>query len=334
MKIFFAASFTFIFSICLAQKNNPPTIAEALKKYDFIEEQLIYDKDTITYYLKNPTTKPSNLVVFIQGTDANPIFSYSITSNKTTYSRWFGDDYKSLDSTYTYAIIPKPGMDGLYKDGEIIIPESYYEKNYLDYRIKQIDLSINHIFENHLTKPNKIIVYGHSEGAAIGAALATINKKITHLGFWSGNVLNNFYEFSLFNRIESLKGKLSDEEAHQNIINILEWYKSVVKNPTSTKIDHFGFTNKRWSTYEKAPIDYLTQLNIPIYALFGTEDESTPIETAYLLPIKFIENRKENLTFEVCIGCDHSYKEKIKEEQTSHWSKQFTKFIEWTNKTK
>ncbi|WP_405205366.1 hypothetical protein [Aquimarina sp. LLG6339-5] len=334
MKIFFAALFTFIFSICLAQKNDPPTITEALKKYDFIEEQLINGNDTITYYLKNPKAKPHNLVVFIQGTDANPIFSYSINEDKTTYYRWFGEDYKSLDSTYTYAIIPKPGMDGLYKDGEIIIPESYYEKNHLDYRIKQIDLSINHIFENHLTKPKKIIVYGHSEGASIGAALATINEKITHLGFWSGNVLNNFYEFSLFNRIESLKGKLSDEEAHQGIINILEWYKSVVKNPTSTKIDHFGFTNKRWSTYEKAPIDYLTQLNIPIYALFGTEDESTPIETAYLLPVKFIENRKENLTFEVCIGCDHSYKEKIEEKQKSHWSEQFTKFIEWTDKTK
>lgn len=334
MKIFFATLFTFISCISLAQINDIPTINNALEKYGFIQEQIIGDNDTITYYLKNTKTKPSNLVVFIQGTDANPIFSYAIDKDKTTYYRWFGDDYKSLDSTYTYAIIPKPGMEGLYKDGEIIIPKSYYEKNYLEYRIKQIDVSINHIIENHLNNPKKIIVYGHSEGATIGAALATINKKITHLGFWSGNVLNNFYEFALFNRIESLKGLISDKEAHQNIMEIIEWYKSVVKNPNSTKIDHIGFTNKRWSSYEKAPLDYLTQLNIPIYALFGTEDESTPIETAYLLPIKFIENRKENLTFEVCIGCDHSYKLKTDVGQKSHWSEQFTKFIEWTDKTK
>ncbi len=331
MKIFFATLFTYISSISLAQINDIPNINDALVKYDFIQEKIIKGKDTITYYLKNTKTKPSNLVVFIQGTDANPIFSYK---GKITYYRWFGDDYKKLDSTYTYAIIPKPGMEGLYKDDEIIIPKSYYEKNYLEYRIKQTNVSINHIIENHLNNPKKIIVYGHSEGAAIGAALASINKKITHLGFWSGNVLNNFYEFALFNRIESLKGGISDVEAHQNIMGIIEWYKSVVKNPNSTEIDHIGFTNKRWSSYEKAPLDYLTQLNIPIYALFGTEDESTPIETAYLLPIKFIENRKENLTFEVCTSCDHSYKVKTGDGQKSHWSEQFIKFIEWTDKTK
>ena len=71
-------------------------------------------------------------------------------------------------------------------------------------------------------------------------------------------------------------------------MSIIEWYKSVVKNPSPTEIDP-GCTNKRWSTYEKAPFDHLIGLTIPIYALFGTEDESTPIETAYLLPIKFIE---------------------------------------------
>ncbi|WP_299214220.1 hypothetical protein [uncultured Aquimarina sp.] len=334
MKIFFALFFSSIFSICLAQKNDTPTINDALLKYDFIQEQLVKNKDTITYYLKNYKVSPKNLVVFIQGTDANPIFSYSLENDKTTFYRWFGDDYKNLDSTYTYAIIPKPGMDGIYKDGEIIIPESYYEKNYLDYRVKQIDASINHIITNHLVKPEKIIVYGHSEGAVIGAALATMNEKITHLGFWSGNVLNNFYEFSLFTRIESLKGDISDKAAHENAMGILEWYESVVKNPNSTEIDHFGFTNKRWSSYEKAPIDYLTELTIPIYALFRTEDESTPIETAYLLPVKFIENRKENLTFEVCISCDHSYKEKTADGQKSHWNEQFMKFIKWTDKTK
>ncbi len=306
---------------------------DALEKYDFLQQQMVQQNDTITYFLKHTQNKPSNLVIFIQGTDANPIFSYRLKEGKTKFFRWFSDDYKDLDSTYTYAIIPKPGMEGLYEDGHITVPKKYYEKNYLDYRVHQINSSINHIIKNHLENPKKVIVYGHSEGAAIGAALATVNKQITHLGFWSGNVLHNFYEFSLFNRIESLKGNISDNEAHQNIMGILAWYKSVIKNPDATEIDHFGFTNKRWSSYEKAPIDYLTQLNIPIYALFGTEDESTPIETAYLLPVKFIENRKDNLTFEVCVNCDHSYQQKTTEGQKSNWNDEFLKFIAWTTKT-
>jgi hypothetical protein len=333
MKILITTLVLLISFISPSQVKNKPTIENALKTFDFIQSKIIHQNDTITYYLKNYKEKPSNLVVFIQGTDANPIFSYDTINKKNNFYRWFGDDFKKLDSTYTFAIIPKPGMEGLYKGDAIVIPKKYYENNYLDYRVKQVDVSINHIIENHLMKPEKIIVYGHSEGAAIGATLASKNKQITHLGFWSGNVLNNFYEFSLFNRIESLTGKISDDQAHQNIMGILEWYKAVTKDPNATKLDHFGFTNKRWSSFEKAPIDYLTQLDIPIYALFGTEDESTPIETAYLLPVKFIENKKENLTFEVCIGCNHSYEKETKEGQKSLWIEQFEKFMEWTKKT-
>ena len=173
MKIFLLAFLSLIPPICLAQNNSGPTIQNALDTYDFIQEQFITDNDTITYYLKNSRVKPNNLVVYIQGTDANPIFSNSVKEGKTIYYRWFGEEYKHLDSTYTYAIIPKPGMAGLYKDGEIAVPKRYYEKNHLDYRIKQIDVSIDHIIENHLSEPKKIVVYGHSEGAAIGAALGS-----------------------------------------------------------------------------------------------------------------------------------------------------------------
>ena len=270
-------------------------------------------------------------MVFIQGTDANPIFSYKVKNGKPSIYRWFGDDYKLLDSTYTYAIIPKPGIDGILNEKNLSVPKEYYKNNFQEYRVNQINLSIEDIIKNHLKKPEKIIVYGHSEGAVIGASLANKNKNITHLGFWSGNVLNNFYEFSLFNRIEMLQGKQSDSLAHNNIMGIIDWYESVIENPNSTEIDHFGFTNKRWSSYEKPPIDDLLTVDIPIYAVFGTKDESTPIETAYLLPIQFMQKRKVNLTFDVCIDCNHGYVEKNNEKEIKHWDRIFREFIIWTN---
>ena len=101
-------------------------------------------------------------------------------------------------------------------------------------------------------------------------------------------------------------------------------------NPESTALDHFGFTNKRWSTYERPPIEELLEIDIPIFALFATEDESTPIETAYLIPIQFMERRKDNLTFEVCMNCDHTYRSKDGEEEVARWSEMFKKFIDWT----
>ena len=315
----------------ISQEKKVTSINDALKKYNFIEEKIIQDKDTITYYLKNYKSKPKNLVVFIQGTDANPIFSYRYKNGKMSIYRWFNNDYSLLDSTYTYTIIPKPGIEGIHDEANFSIPKKYYEKNYLDYRIKQVDVSINHIIKNHLKNPEKVIVYGHSEGATIAAPLALQNKNITHLGFWSGNVLNNFYEFSLFNRIESLKGKITDSIAHENIMGIIGWYKSVTNNPESTKLDHYGYTNKRWSSYEKAPIEHLLELKIPVYAYFATEDESTPIETAYLIPIQYMQKRKGNLTFNVCLGCNHSYQVTKNGKKVKKWPSVFKNFIEWTD---
>ena len=302
----------------ISQPSFKPTIDDALNKYGFTEGKIIKGSDTIIYYLRKYKTKPSKLAVFIQGTDANPIFSYKIKNGKSSIYRWFGNDYKLLDSTYTYAIVPKPGIDGIFNDNEFSAPNEYYKKNFREYRVNQISISIEDIIKNHLKNPEKIIVYGHSEGAVIGASLANKNKSITHLGFWSGNVLNNFYEFSLFNRIETLQGKQSDSLAHDNILGIIDWYKSVINNPNSTEIDHFGFTNKRWFSYEKPPIDDLLTIDIPIYAVFGTKDESTPIETS-------------NLTFNVCIGCNHGYVEKNKEKEIKHWDRIFREFILWTN---
>ena len=110
----------------------------------------------------------------------------------------------------------------------------------------------------------------------------------------------------------------------------MHWYEDIIKDPYSTRLDEWGYTNRRWSSYEEAPISDLLKINIPIYAVFATEDESTPIETAYLLPIQFMQNRKDNLTYNVCMNCDHTYKEKKEGQIINHWDEIFNEFIEWT----
>ncbi len=313
----------------VAQKA--PTINDALGTFGFTEQKIISGRDTIIYYLKNYAAKPANLVVHIQGTDPHPLFFYRFNKDGTTsLLKYFNDDYKALDSTYAYAIIAKPGLAGIFNRDGFTVPVKYHENNYREYRVNQLSKAIEDIKHKHLGKPGKIIVYGHSEGAQIGAALARVDKSITHLGFWSGNVLNNFYEFALFERIAALKGQQTDSAADANILGLMGWYQNVVSNPGSTKVDASGYTNKRWSSYEEAPINDLLKVSIPIYAVFGTRDESTPIETAYLLPVQFIQNRKDNLHFKVCLNCDHVYKEKKEQQTINHWDEIFKDFIQWT----
>lgn len=325
--ICFAVAFLFVQPV-LAQQNI--TIDNALNFFGFTENQILQASDTITYYLRAYTTKPKNLVVFIQGTDPYPVFFFEKRKNGSKrFLKWFNDDYKTLDSTFTYAIIAKPGLSGIFDKDNFLIPEEYHKKNYKEYRVNQIHLAIEDIKEHHLHLPEKIIVYGHSEGAQIGANLAAINKSVTHLGFWSGNVLNNFSEFAMLERIAVLKGDQSDSIAHINIMKLVQWYQNILQDPLSTKVDQWGYTNRRWDSYKEAPLETLSKIDIPIYALFATEDESTPIETAYLLPLQFAQNKRSNLTFEVCIGCDHSYRERKNGKVVNHWNRLFEEFIDW-----
>lgn len=330
IKTFCICAFSIISLSISAQKAV--SISEALDLFGFTEHKVISNSDTTTYYLKNYKIKPKHLVVHVQGTDPHPLFFYQQKDHTPTkLLKYFNDDYKNLDSTYAYAIIAKPGLSGIFNRDSFTVPSIYKEQNYRDYRVNQLEIAIEDIKQHHLINPEKIIVYGHSEGAQIGAALARVNKNITHLGFWSGNVLNNFYEFALFERIAALKGQQTDSTAHANILGLVQWYQNIVKDPNSTAEDEWGYTNKRWSSYEEAPINDLLHVDIPIFALFATEDESTPIETAYLLPIQFIQHRKDNLTFEICMGCDHTYREKKEGKTLNHWNELFTAFIKWTN---
>lgn len=324
--------FLFFTALALnAQKPQTATIVTALEKYGFTEQQIIAENDTIVYYLKAYTTKPDKLVVFIQGTDPFPVFFNEERNGEFKPTKTFNSDYKLLDSTYAYAIVSKPGLSGIFQKEGFTVPKKYHEKNHREYRVAQIDASINDVLKNHMVSPKKVVVYGHSEGAQIASSLALTNKHITHLGFWSGNVLNNFYEFALFERIAVLKGQQSDSLAHDNIMGLLGWYKSIIADPNSTETDNWGFTNKRWSSYEEAPINNLLKLDIPVYSLFATLDESTPIETAYLLPVQFLQNRKNNLTFNLCMGCNHSYQKMSANGMESQWEDQFKKFILWTD---
>ncbi len=313
--------------------QNKPAIDDALSKFGFTEQKIISTNDTVTYYLKNYTSKPNKLVLFIQGTDPFPIFFYTIKNGTTKLSKCFNDDYQSLDSTYAYAIVAKPGLSGIFDKDNFTPPQKYHDNNYREYRVNQIHLAIEDIVKNHLDTSESIIVYGHSEGAQIAAALGCVDTNITHLGFWSGNVLNNFYEFALFERIAALKGEQSDSLAHAHIVELINWYKTIIENTNSTEVDRWGYTNKRWSSYEEAPINDLLKIDIPIYAMFATEDESTPIETAYLLPVQFMKHRKNNLTFKVCINNDHSYREEKNGQIVDNWGKMFAEFIEWTKAT-
>ncbi|PTY37070.1 hypothetical protein BGP77_07255 [Saccharospirillum sp. MSK14-1] len=321
--------FTAIVGGANADVNETLLLEQALAQFGFSETTLTVDDHELTYYYSARTDRPRNLVLFIQGTDPFPLFFYELTDSGPNFFTAFPDDAAHLSDDYAYVVVAKPALSGIRQWQHFEVPQAYHDANYRQRRISDIRAVITHLKRRRLSEGGDIVVYGHSEGAQVGASLARVDSRITHLGFWSGNVLNNFYEFALFERLAALNGQQSDTQAHQNIMGLLEWYRSVVDDPQSTEVDEWGYTNRRWASYRHAPIDDLLALDIPIYAQFASEDDSTPIETAYLLPVQFITAGKDNLNFQVCLGCDHSYQEVIDGDLRDHWSEIFEDFVDW-----
>ena len=311
--------------------QNIPTKTEIVAHYGFEQKSIEHDKEEIVFYIyqkgKQAKTK---LIVYLQGSDPSPQFSYRIKDDKIEKLCWLNGEFNSISEEYLYLVIEKIGFEKAINEDDIPNPKIYQEKNSLENRVSRANAVIEHLTANNNFE--KVIVYGHSEGAPVGAKLATLNDKITHLGFWAGNALPDFYDFILENRIEFYKGLISDSIAQSRINKSINGFKEIVKDSLNT--DGNGYTNLRWWSYSEPPINNLLKVDIPIYVQVASLDKSAPIESTYLIPLEFARLKKSNLTYNVCVGCDHGFSISTKDGKVERkWKEIFKDFINWTEKT-
>jgi len=304
-----------------------------LNKFHFKEYAIPVENDTIYYFVhQNKHSNPDKVVIYLQGTSPipGPFFKAEPIEGGYSYVSYFPQDYVHLNEEYAFVLISLPGTPPVEGHGTLNL-EKYNALNSLDYRVFAADTVINHIAA-HLFQPEKLIVYGHSEGAFVAPKLATVNKRITHLGVWGGSALPDFFDFILFERKANLRGEQSDSVTQKNIELTMEQFNSVrldsLNTVPSNKNEIAEYTNKRWWSYAEPTINHLVKIDIPIYIQLGTEDESSPIESNYLIPLEFARLGKNNLSFNVCVGCDHGFWNAQTGED--HWADIFKRFIQWT----
>ncbi len=318
-------------------QNNTSFKELLLTKYNFKEYIIPLENDSIYFYLhKKKGSEPKNLVLYLQGTSPipEPFFNIEKKEKGYAYMQYIPTDYNLLDENYAYAIISYVGTPAFKNDGPPNM-KKYHQFNSLDYRVFQADTTINYITEKLIKKMNKVIVYGHSEGAFVAPKLATVNKRITHLGVWGGSALPDFFDFILFERKANLRGVQSDSLTQKNINETIKLFQLVAKDSSNTlpsnKNEITEYTNKRWWSYAEPTINHLLKIDIPIYIQLGTEDESSPIESNYLIPLEFARLGKKNLSFNVCVKCDHGFTKRNGDKEVDMWSDIFINFIKWTN---
>jgi len=304
----------------------------------FREYQILVKHDWITFYVHSPEkASVRNMVLFLNGSTPDPTFSFERKDGKMHSYFWGPHDYKTLGPDYAYVVIAKRGLEGAIDEAIARpTPAIYLQKNSLDYRVWQADEVINFCYRHVLKNPRRLVVYGHSEGSSVAAKLGTVNRRITHLGFWCGNALPDYFDFVFAERKEFLSGHITDAEAEHNIDGQFESYRKIFASPQDTSVQEGGdsYTHKRWSSYAEPPINNLVRIKIPLYVQVATLDENAPVESSYLIPLEFTRLGKRNLTFKVGVGWHHGLNGiDGSGKQIGHWDEVFRDFIRWSETT-
>ncbi|MES2653802.1 MAG: alpha/beta hydrolase [Bacteroidota bacterium] len=343
MKKNIAALLLFLLSATVVFAQNLPfkAVGEKIKAgqkitaedFGFKAYHVIVKGDTVNFYTyQKGKGVPTSIYMNLPGSDAQAIYTYN---KDTDGSYWFNSlttfNFSYLPDDFLFVIVGKPGF-GFFGDGSNKkVPSQYWAKTSLQDRVWRADVALNYVRTQLVKKPNNVAVFGYSEGFYVAAKLAIQNKYITHLGIGGGGGYSDFYDFVLSNLKEvTAKTKSADSAIAVNnkIINNLE---KIMEERESTKMK-YGYTFKRWASFAEPALENLIQINVPIYQVHGTNDESTPIESAYIVPIEFARLKKTNLTFKVFPDANHSLITQTDGKEVNHWNEMLIGFFSWIKK--
>ncbi|KIC94512.1 dienelactone hydrolase family protein [Flavihumibacter solisilvae] len=313
------------------------TFGQFYPKYEEYKHYSIHKKnDTINYhvYSAKDLKDTDGIILFIQGSGAQPLFKIIKEDGSETIQSQVPFNPDKIPGNFAFVVVSKKCLP-FSTDVEMFkTPECYYENEGLDYRVWQYNEVINQIVKKQIQNPKKLIVIGHSEGTDVVAKLGTLNKKITHIGFWAGGGQTQYYDFALFIRKKLSEGKIDEKTAAQKMDSLFAQIKQIEADPNSTSKSWLDNTYRRWSQFSEPAVENLLKIDVPIFVAFGAKDISVPVESALIIPIEFSRHNKNNLTFRLYPDYDHSFN-KVPTNETerweSHWMDVFEEFMGWAN---
>ncbi|MFY0604403.1 MAG: dienelactone hydrolase family protein [Flavobacteriaceae bacterium] len=297
------------------------------KKEGYTSYNIKQKNDTINFFLRSSKKiAPKHLFILIEGSAPMPI---NMKVNGICCSSYDIINSKLIPKDYAYVVIAKHGYS--FYDEQNKIPKNYWKKKTLDFRVHRVDEVIKYVKKN-IFSPKNVVIVGISQGSDVVAKLGTINKDVTHIGFWAGGGYNPLTDFLIMARKDVYRGKITEDKATKITDSLLTQIDKMYKNPSPNKFWD-GNSYLSYVSFSEAPIDNLLKIDIPIFVAIGTSDENVPVESAYIIPIEFMKHKKKNLTFKYYPKYDHGFVE-IKSDslQIDRFDKVTKEFINWLQK--
>jgi pimeloyl-ACP methyl ester carboxylesterase len=306
----------FLFSLHLTAWTQPVTPADwGLKRFTLADKK----NGPIGFYVDTTNIKQkAPLLIFLQGSGGYPMMFYVEGDSFAYTTSTFDVNLLSrMTKDFHFVMIDKPGLhfcDTIksnerdpYKLMRNYTPPAYYTETLsLGWRVKSASAVITYLIKNKYFDNSKIIVWGYSEGGQVVPKIASEDKRVTHVVSVVGSGLNQFYDNLMSTRMKVVKGEYTHQEAQSEIDSYLYTFREIYKNPEATDKTFNGHTYKRWASFcAEDPYRILAQLTIPVYMLAGSADNNSPVYGLDYVPLEFARLKKNNLTYEVCVGCDH-----------------------------
>lgn len=336
-KILIAAIFLFVAQLLVNAQNKDTRFG--FKSFDINDKK--YGK--ISYHISAAgISEKKPVLIYLDGSGPMPLFQYTSRGIASTVPF----NTNELSKKYHLVLISKPGVpfiDSVSTDpvtGAPLYnaPAAYNEQLSLEWRVNTAALIIKELQKKIPVDKSRIAVLGISEGFQVGAKLLTVNKSVTHAMLLVGNGLNQLFDFIIFNRMQAAAGKITKEQAQQNIDSLYEQYKTMYADANATQKKWYGHTYKRWVSFsQNIPLDNLLQTNIPVLVVAASDDENTTVLSTDYIRLESIKKGKTNIDFKI-YPFTHSFIERVTGEDgktthmKNHMSSVMKDTLDWLEK--
>lgn len=319
--------------------------AQQLDHRDFGFKQFVVHDDSLgnlyVYVSAHEIDVEKPILFYLEGSSPLPMYySYKTSKGNWLTSSGVVFDSKVILEKYHLAFVTRPGIpfhdtlsaeSGRDFKSKYPVPDEFYRKNSLDWRVKASKESIQYLLKTLPVKNNDVFAVGYSEGGQIVSALAAKDSSITKVVNIVGGGLNHFYDVVIEMRTLARLGEMSHQQAQDSIESLFSTIQKIYANKDDVSKIWWGETYRKWESITRIdPVEYLSSLEIPILLIAGSNDSNAQILGLDYNMIEFLRLGKTNLTYKVFTGSDHYF---YNESENKDYLPEMVKYmLDWLDK--
>lgn len=298
-------------SACSTFEKKSSSVSANRIPLEKIGKRFVFEKyktvnEGFTYYYFPSKNKTDPIILTVQGSGCDSIYMKDKKGNA------FGGLHLNVAEVAEFKsavlAVEKPYVETYQESaspGDVSSCSSQFrEKFNLSVWGKALATSLSEVIALQGLHPDRIIVFGHSEGASVAAALAASLPQVSHVIYAAGGGGNPLYE-AFLRRKKSAHGnpKLEDEDIKEAIND----WKQMLRAPENTQQLFWGHTAPYWLNLSKTnSVANLKASLAKIYVVQGTNDLNVSIEASDLLVSELVIAGRD-LEYKRIIGANHYF---------------------------